>query len=1043
MHRVPVPGLLFPIQAMQILSTTLFVGVLLAASAQATQLVKNINTQPNPTGAFPMNSAPYGFVSVGNRVYFSAATPTTGREYFWADTSGGPAQLLADIAPGNESSNPSGLIQLATGLLVFVATHPSTGTELWVSDGTSAGTQLLVDLTGPGGSTLPQQLVVHQGQGYFLARSGTNHSLALWRTDGTTAGTLQIEDLGLIGGYSAAAQMLVSTGSRLFYTASEAVFIGGNLLGTWRLYCSDGTPGGATLVTSVMENNWFGPRELTAAGSRVAWSAQSLNSGLEFWFSDGTAAGTGMVEIIVGPNGSNPTELTAVGSQVFFSAYKSGIAGEVFVSDGTAAGTYQVSFSGTSTSRPFYLLPYGNQVLYTFDDGIHGYELWIAGTTAGSDQLFLDLLLGPQGSEPQAQLAFQGGLLFRAGFPQTGQELFFSDGTRAGTYLVADINPGPSHSIPAEITALGTKALFSAKSPQFGIEPWITDGTPLGTQLHTDLTPVPFDQSSYPRGFANLGDKIILTADDGLSGPELWASDGTAAGTRQLTNFPGYALGMPTGLLYTREFDGQAIFGLDDGIHGSELWISDGTPAGTKLLFDSNQGLPSGSPFPLIEWKGEFYFAAGASAFSAYNLYATDGTTAGTRLVFNFGALSGGINASRPIVHGNRLYFAARTPAFGTELWSTDGTPAGTALVADINPGTGSSMSALSGGSLGNFMYFGAGFAPANQGLWRTDGTVPGTSLFDSLSQPFGAFPADFHSVGPNLVFSSNAGPQRQYFGTDGATVQQLSFSPLFVNSNWTLYSTGEKLIGMLRGPGFSFELWGTDGTPSGSGVIKQINPDGNPFVNLRAWRVSSGPKLLFIAGDSSVGEELFVTDGTAAGTGVLIDLVPGALGSMPDELVRLGNELLFNAYDQLTGWELYKLPWTMLSDWLAEPFGIACAGSSGAFPALSTLGRATPGATLTIQVEQAAALAPVGHFWSADYGLLKIGSCSLYLGQPNFLAGSVTDAQGTTGLALQVPNLPSLIGKGFWMQSLVADPGAGFLGVAALTPGLEILIGG
>ena len=91
-----------------------------------------------------------GFVEAGGRLYFSASNGTTGREYYWVDASGAPAQLLADVAPGSDDSNPSELVELGNGLLVFVATNSQYGRELWVSDGTAVGTTLLADLTGPG-----------------------------------------------------------------------------------------------------------------------------------------------------------------------------------------------------------------------------------------------------------------------------------------------------------------------------------------------------------------------------------------------------------------------------------------------------------------------------------------------------------------------------------------------------------------------------------------------------------------------------------------------------------------------------------------------------------------------------------------------------------------------------------------------------------------------------------------------------------------------------------------------------------------------------
>ncbi|MEM7205595.1 MAG: hypothetical protein AAF628_35395 [Planctomycetota bacterium] len=1029
----------------------LFVCVALWLSAVLpAQLLKNINTQPAPTSAYPAGSDPADMVAVGSRVYFSAATGATGRELYWADASGAPAQLLADIEVGAGDSNPRNLVALPGGLLVFTAQTFATGDEVWVSDGTAAGTQLLVDLEPGAASSHPTNLAVHQGHVYFIARQGA-FSPSLWRTDGTAAGAELVEDLGLTGSYSPAWQMIASAGSRLFYTTSQIVGVG---TGEWRLYVTDGSVGGSEQLVQVRASGASGPRELTAVGSRVAWIAVGVGTGTELWVSDGTTAGTGVVDLVPGPGNSGPSELTTVADKIFFAAYEGpSVSGEIFVTDGTVAGTAQVTFSTPAFQRPVFLaaigneLAYsassglsGNELAYSASSGLSGNELWVTGATPGSERQYADF--GPGGGNPIHMIPFAGGILCQATTPATGAELFFSDGTPSGTFNVADLQPGIGDSLPHDLIAVGGQVFFAATNVEFGHELWITDGTPLGTRLHTDLSPVPFDRGSYPSPFANLGDRVVFTADDGLTGKELWASDGTAAGTVQLTDFQGSGSSFTAGPTRILPFGGRAVFALDDGSRGTELWITDGTVAGTRMVFEAVPGARRSTVWPLIEWRGELYFAAG-SEFGGWNLYATDGSGAGTRLLADFDALGGSVAVDAPVEHQGRLFFAGRTAATGLELWSTDGTAAGTALVADVNPGSGSALSWFSAASLGDHLYFAAADSGSNQEVWRTDGTAPGTELFADLEPTFGSAPSDLQTIGARVVFSARVNGDRQYYGADGAAVEPLSAAPLSVNSNWILYSNGQKLIGMLRGPNGSFELWGTDGTPAGSGVIKQIAPDGSAFVNLRAWRVSSGDKLLFGAGDAAVGHEIFITDGTAAGTGVLVDLVPGPNPSYPDYVTRLIDRLVFCAFERATGFELYELPLVLIEDWVAEPIGVGCPGSSGAAPAFDVQGSAQLGATLDVGLNGAAPSAPVAHLWSADYALGEIGGCTFYLRTPLSLAAGITSAQGSARLALPVPAIPALLGQGFWLQSLVVDAGGQFLGRASLTPALEIRVGG
>jgi ELWxxDGT repeat protein len=1014
-------------------SATLASCVLLAATVPA-QLLKNINTVPQVGASIPVHSNPGPFVQAGGRLYFAATSGATGRELFWIDTSGAPAHLLADVEPGPGGSSPADLVQLANGLLLFTASTTAHGREVWISDGTTAGTQLLLDISGPGEFTVPASLIAHQGHGYFLARPSGQFSPWLWRTDGTSAGTVPIESLGLTGSYAQVAQQLVSTGAALFYTASHSIFVGSSPVGIWRLHRSNGAPGGSQLVLQQVESDPpFGPRDLTAIGSRVIWTAQGIDTGLEPWVSDGTITGTSIVDLIPGVEGSNPAEFTVVGNRVFFSAYEAFVSGEVFASDGTAFGTVRVTSSTRQFWRPLYLFAAGNRCAYLTDDGVHGNELWTTGPTPNSDQMIADLQPGPLGSDPSGGIPFGGGHVFQASLPATGAELYVTDGTSAGTVLLADIAPGPASSSPGGFVAFGGRVYFAATTAQHGTELWVTDGTTAGTHLHTDIAAPLSDHSSFPEGFVALGDRVVFTANDGVTGTELWVTDGTTAGTQRLTDFQGAAGSITAGATPLTAFDGRAFVALDDGVHGSEPWISDGTVTGTYLLADLRVG--SSSPVALTVWRGELYFAAGDGFNLA--LYATDGTPAGTRLV----SAAMRVTPSAPVAFGDRLYFAATTLTDGTELWRTDGTTAGTQQVLDLRPGVQSSLAQLEAVSFGAHLYFAAS-GNGDTEVWRTDGTAAGTALFANVDPNGSSRPYDFRVQGNRFVFAARIAGSYQYFSSDGIVVQQLSFPPLSIDTNWRLGSNGVQQIAMLRGSNQSFELWGTDGTVAGSGVITQIHPNGNEFVNMRSWRVSSGRKLLFAAGNAVVGSEIFVTDGTAAGTGVLFDLAPGAADSHPGQVVRLGDRLVFGASAPATGFELYSLPFALVDDWVGEPFGIGCPGSSGVAPQLGTSGSATLGATLTVELAHAAALAPVLHFHAPDCARLDVGGCTVQLATPLFGVAGVTTATGTASLPLAVPATPSLVGVSLWQQSLVLDAGGALLGFAAVAPALEIVVG-
>jgi ELWxxDGT repeat protein len=89
----------------------------------------------------------------------------------------------------------------------------------------------------------------------------------------------------------------------------------------------------------------------------------------------------------------------------------------------------------------------------------------------------------------------------------------------------------------------------------------------------------------------------------------------------------------------------------------------------------------------------------------------------------------------------------------------------------------------------------------------------------------------------------------------------------------------------------YSYELWRTDGTPTGT---FSLGPNAY-FVG--TW-ISTGNTLFYVAGDYTTGFELWKTDGTVAGTMMVKDINPGPGGSYPYSLFAYNNEVYFGAYD-------------------------------------------------------------------------------------------------------------------------------------------------
>lgn len=1013
----------------------------LPGSAAAQELVKNINIQPFGAGQFELDSDPTGFAVADGVLYFSAFTEASGRELFRLDTLGAKPQLVADLTPGEQGSDPIEIVGLPNGRVVFVASRPDTGFELFGSDGTEAGTVLLQDFAPGPEDSFPFRLTEHQGEVYLFASDEAFIGLSLWKTDGTLDGTLELEEAPAGGSFSNAQHGIVSTPSGLFFSTGFSQVP----QGIWRLFTSDGTPGGATLLREESDSSGFqGVRELTAAGKNVAFRAAGALTSSEPWVSDGTALGTLVLELEPGSGSSSPQDFVSLGDEAFFFANDPVVGRQIFKTDGTALGTSRVTDlpSGPGAGFAFQLSAAQGQVFFSYSDQASGNELWATTGDFGAERLFADFAPGPESSDPDRVIEYGPGVICRARSADSGFELYGSAGTPETSYLLVDIVPGTGSSDPFDLTAFDGGLVFSADG-FFGREPWVTNGTTDGTLLVSDLAVTPYDDGSFPDEAVALGDRIVFSANDGQFGRELWVSDGTAAGTELLFDFEQDDDPNDFFKFVPLAYDGRAFFRADFEGQGVELWSTDGTPEGTSLVIDLWPGTGSSNPLPLLVWNGLLYFQAEQPGLGA-ELFVTDGTEQGTSLVKDISAGSGSSAPSSLTPHDGRLYFSARTQEFGTELWRTDGTEAGTELVIDLNAGPASSMSALESASFGSFLYFSGSPAANASEVWRTDGTAVGTQLFADLNPTSGSFPDDYQTIGDRLVFRAFVAGDRCYWGTDGNTLSRLSAVPLSADTNWRLHATSEQLITVLRGPGASggsFELWGTDGTPAGSGVIEQIAPDGSDFVNLRAWHTTSGPKLLFTAADAVVGSELWVTDGTAAGTFNLIDLVPGPGNSNPTNLVRMGSSVYFTAFTIDTGWELYSLPIAAFPDYVAEPFGLGCIGPSGAVPEMTAQGTALMGNTLTARIEGGAPNSVALYYAAPAYQLTVVGSCSAYLASPQFLASTLTDAAGATEFSFPVPSEPNVAGAELWLQAAILEASGPLFGVASITGALEVIV--
>jgi ELWxxDGT repeat protein len=448
--------------------------------------------------------------------------------------------------------------------------------------------------------------------------------------------------------------------------------------------------------------------------------------------------------------------------------------------------------------------------------------------------------------------------------------------------LVKDINPGQNTSVLQGFSAFKNKLYFSANNGASGQELWVSDGTTNGTKLVKDIKPGGQYSSSFPGYLIVLNNKLYFSANDRVNGVGLWVSDGTTAGTELVKKFNPDNDNVGLGKLTV--FENNLYFSSTDNntINNVELWISDGTENGTQLFKDINPGDRGSYPVGYAVLNNQLYFSA-RDDINGRELWVSDGTSAGTQLVkdINPGDQYGiyELGSVEFVTANNKLFFAANNGINGEELWISNGTSEGTQLVKDIYPGLTSSYLGLSSTSRGGFaefnnkLYFSAEDGVNGKELWVSDGTTKGTQLVkDILPGENGSYPVSF------IVFN-----------------------------NKLYFAAASNINGSSNGG----ELWVTDGTSSGTQLVKDILPGDNNYYYtddpIENFTIFNG-KLYFAAEDGVHGKELWVTDGTTAGTQLVADINPGINASYPANFTVVGNELLFTASNGTTGTELFKL---------------------------------------------------------------------------------------------------------------------------------------
>lgn len=571
-------------------------------------------------------------------------------------------------------------------------------------------------------------------------------------------------------------------------------------------------------------------------------------------------------------------------------------------------------------------------LIYVLNLPGYGKELWKYDLLTGKTSIVKDIYPGDQGSDPLNFIKYNGFIFFRANDGISGEELWKTNGTTYGTFLVKDIAHGAAPSSPSNFIVYNNLLFFSANG---GL--WKTDGTEQGTVPVVGNNVITRPLS--PEDFTIMKDVLYFEASTSINGAELWRTDGTEAGTYMVRDiYPGPSSGNPSRLIaYNDLLFFRAINEQDD----VELWRSDGTTSGTVLLKDISPGLRSSWPLDhSLIFNNRLFFTATGSMSDA-ELWTSDGSPEGTIVVKKFYTEASPSTIVTMCALKDTIYMAVTIFNKKPELWKTDGTANGTQqwFIDNMNPyipsiiltdqkhlyflnpnankcnkvwvsdGTYESTQILneSTGCLRSEIWLTNGhiYFQTENLIWTTDGTKNGTKTIITLeSGTKSSYPQNLSAYKGFVFFcasDSSHGPELwKSDGTETGTVLLKDLIPGLEGGYPEYLSKCNDLL-LFYSNGY---LWRTDGSESGT---SQLNPS---IVMSHEKPAVLNNSLYFVGTDNntpSIKNVLWKTDGTAEKT-VPVNSFSMTEYKYPQNLTAVGNTLFFNAYNESSGYALWKI---------------------------------------------------------------------------------------------------------------------------------------
>lgn len=542
---------------------------------------------------------PYWLTATSDQLFFVTETAAFGEEVWTSDGTQAGTRITRDICPAGEGSAPTALTALGSEL-AFLA-FDGDGVGLWLSDGSESGTRRIDSFPADTFGSVERGMG-RLGDQLLFTPYDPGVGWEPWVYDGSTG------DLDLLANLTADA---ASSLAAVIAQHGDSVVVGRTIDGQHHVIRVDSDGSQHPLYVSTEGRSW---KFLdTVQGQLLVVESDGSNYPvIEAWVYAVDVA-TGTQQELFTPRGVSAT-VPLGGRRVMFTGQPFGHAGipfifdDVWVTDGTVGGTAQVLAPGDDVRvSPANPVAVGDFVYFVGTSEEAGREVWRTDGTVEGTGPVLDLVPGPDGSEPVLGQAQDGRFLVHAG-PAAQRALAISDGTPLGTRILdADAQYEFRGGLPMGLWALWMSAPH-AYVPSDAVH--LFDGQ----RLHV------LDSFEFVESPVVFRDQLYFIAADTHHGAELWVSDGTLEGTRPLVDLePGAGSSDPS---TPQVIDGRLVFEAQTARHGRELWTSDGTAVGTRLLVDLEPGLRGSYPRSSVRGYGDRLLVSAYRSDAGREIYA-------------------------------------------------------------------------------------------------------------------------------------------------------------------------------------------------------------------------------------------------------------------------------------------------------------------------------------------------------------------------------------------------------------------------------------